>query len=133
MKEFPGDNEVKMSWGRSIDDMKDAGFIGVDMGAWVIGDADVHLVRDGAVENLGLTTFVKDDHGSAEKRKNQEYTTSVDKGGMRDQRFLGFIGVYYCVGKFPFFSGGVVDVLRGREGVTGVLEGRVPHIYSNGS
>ena len=75
MKEVSRDNEVEASWGRSIDDMKDAGFIGVDMGAWVIGDADIHLVWDGAVENLGLTTSVKDDHGSAEKRKNQEYTT----------------------------------------------------------
>ena len=71
MKELLGGNEVKVSWGRSIDDMKDAGFIGVDMGAWVIGDADIHLVRDGAVKNLGLTTIVKDDHGLAEKRKTR--------------------------------------------------------------
>ena len=84
MKEFPGDNEVKVSWGRSIDDVKDVGFVGVDVGAGVIGDADIHLVRDDAIEDLGLTTVVKDDHCSAKKRKNQEYTASVNKGGMRD-------------------------------------------------
>ena len=70
MEELLKDNEVKVSWRGSIDDMKDVKFTGVDVGARIIGDGDIHLVWDSDVENLGLTTGVKDDHCSAKKRKD---------------------------------------------------------------
>ena len=94
MEELPGNDEVKMSQRGGVDNVKNSVFIGVDVGAWVISGADVHLVEDSTVEDLGLATGVKDDHCSAEKGKDQEYTAAINKGGGRDEGFVGFIGVY---------------------------------------
>ena len=44
--------------------MEDAGFVGVNVRAWVVGHTDVHLIWDGTVKYLSLSAM-KDDHGPA--------------------------------------------------------------------
>ena len=81
MKEFSGHNEVEVSWRGSIDDVKNARFVRVNVGAWVIGHTDVDLIWDGAVKYLGLRAM-KNYHCLAKKSKDQEYAASIYKRGI---------------------------------------------------
>ena len=127
MKEFSWHDEIEVSWRGSVYDVKDARFVGVNVGAWVIGHTDVHLIWDGAVEYLGLSA-VKNDHCPAKKSEDQENAASIYKRGMRDRRLRRIIGMYYGIRMFSFFTGGVAVVLRGGKRITGIVKGWVPHI-----
>ena len=64
MKEFSWHDEIEVSWGGGVYDVEDAGFVGVNVRAWVVGHTDVHLIWDGTVKYLSLSAM-KDDHGPA--------------------------------------------------------------------
>ena len=81
MEEFLGYDDVKVSRGCSEDNMEDIWFVRINMGMWVVGRANIHLVGDGAVKKLSLASHVKDNNGAAKEGKDQEHTTSVDKAG----------------------------------------------------